>query len=204
MSAREKDKTGDPAGPNGQSGVAEHTTEHQIVVAGFGGQGVLFAGLVLAHAALEAGREVAWIPFYGPEMRGGTAGCSVVISDEGIGSPIVARPTAVIALNEPSLAKWAPRVRPGGLLVVNSALATVTVERSDIRVVALPASDLARDLGNERAANVVALGALVAATGLLPLESVERGLAETLGEAKAHLLDVNRAALRRGAEVATA
>lgn len=178
--------------------------EHQIVVAGFGGQGVLFAGLVLAHAALEAGREVAWIPFYGPEMRGGTAGCSVIISDESIGSPIVARPAAAIVLNGPSLAKWAPRVRPGGLLVVNTSLASAEIERPDVRVIALPASDLAREVGNERTANVLALGALVAASGLLPLDAIERGLIETLGNEKAHLLDVNRAAFRLGvAGVAT-
>jgi 2-oxoglutarate ferredoxin oxidoreductase subunit gamma len=176
----------------------EQVPEHQIVVAGFGGQGVLFAGLVLAHAALSAGREVAWIPFYGPEMRGGTAGCSVVISDESIGSPIVARPTAAIVLNEPSLAKWAPRVRTGGVLVVNATLATATIERTDVRVIALPASGLARELGNERTANLVALGALVAASGLLSLDAVERGLIETLGTTKAHLLDVNRAAFSRG------
>ena len=182
----------------------ESIAEHQIVVAGFGGQGVLFAGLVLTHAALGAGREVAWIPFYGPEMRGGTAGCSVVISDEPVGSPIVSRPTAAIVLNGPSLAKWAPRVRPGGVLVVNSTLASEAVERGDLRVLAIPASDLARELGNERAANVIALGALVAATGLLALDEIERGIVETLGSAKAGLLDLNRAALRRGVEASAA
>jgi 2-oxoglutarate ferredoxin oxidoreductase subunit gamma len=177
---------------------AERAGEHQIVVAGFGGQGVLFAGLVLAHAALDAGREVAWIPFYGPEMRGGTAGCSIVISDESIGSPIVARPTAAIVLNEPSLAKWASRVRPGGVLVVNTSLASTKIERTDVQVIALPASDLAREVGNERTANVLALGALVAASGLLPLDAIESGLIQMLAKDKAHLLGVNRAAFSRG------
>jgi 2-oxoglutarate ferredoxin oxidoreductase subunit gamma len=172
--------------------------EQEVVIAGFGGQGVLFAGLTLTHAALLDGREVAWIPFYGPEMRGGTAGCTVIISDAEIGSPIVARPATAILLNGPSLAKWAPRVRPGGTLVVNSALAVPEVGRDDLRVVALPASELAAALGNERTANVVALGAYLAASGALPLAVVESALAETLGRNKLHLLGVNVEALRRG------
>jgi 2-oxoglutarate ferredoxin oxidoreductase subunit gamma len=176
--------------------------ELEIVIAGFGGQGVLFAGLVLAHAALLAGREVAWIPFYGPEMRGGTAGCTVIISDEEIGSPIVARPGAAIVLNQPSLAKWGPRVRSDGMLVINSALAVPEVGRGDLRVVSLPANEIAAEIGNGRTANVVALGALLAATDALPLEVVESALAETLGRDKQHLLGVNVLALRRGLEAA--
>jgi len=105
--------------------------DFEVVIAGFGGQGVLFAGMLLAHGALKAGRNVAWIPFYGPEMRGGTAGCTVIISNDEIGSPIVSRPAAAIVMNEPSLAKWGPRVKPGGILVINRSLALSPFERDD-------------------------------------------------------------------------
>lgn len=176
--------------------------ERDIVIAGFGGQGVLFAGLLLAHAGLNIGLNVAWVPFYGPEMRGGTAGCVVVVSDEEIGSPVVARPHAAIVMNEPSLVKWAPRVRAGGTLVVNSSLTTTRVARTDIRLLEIPASELASEIGNDKVANMVAVGALVAATGLLPMEAVEAAIPETLGPGKERFVEPNRDAIRRGAELA--
>jgi len=176
--------------------------EQDIVIAGFGGQGVLFAGLLLAHAGLNVGRNVAWFPFYGPEMRGGTAGCIVVVSDDEIGSPIVGSPHAAVVMNEPSLVKWAPRVRPGGTLVVNSSLTTTRVERTNIRLLEIPASDLAAEIGNDRVANMVAVGALIAATGVLPMEAVEAAIAETLGPGKERFVEPNRDALRRGAALA--
>lgn len=175
--------------------------DHEIIVAGFGGQGVLFAGLVLAHAGMNAGRNVAWIPSYGPEMRGGTANCTVIVSDEEIGSPIVSRPSAVIVMNEPSLAKYAPKVKAGGTLVVNTSLVTSRTERSDIRVIEVPANSLAQELGNDKVANMVILGALLAAEEILPMGAVEEALVETLGPEKAHLVEPNGAALRRGAEL---
>ena len=176
--------------------------EHEVIIAGFGGQGVLFAGLVLAHAALRAGRNVAWIPSYGPEMRGGTAGCTVIISPDEIGSPIVSRPSAAIVMNEPSLVKYGPRVRPGGTLVVNRSLARSPLARLDIRMLEVRANEIASDLGSDRVANMVALGALVKATGLLPMEVVEDSLPETLGPGKERFVAPNLEALRRGASAA--
>jgi 2-oxoglutarate ferredoxin oxidoreductase subunit gamma len=173
-----------------------------VVIAGFGGQGVLFAGLVLAHAAMRVGREVAWIPSYGPEMRGGTAGCTVIVSDEEIGSPIVSHPSAVVALNEPSLVKWMPRVQPGGVLVVNRSLAHSPVSRADLTVVEIPVTEAARALGDERTGNVLALGALLQVFPLLPVGAVEAAIAETLGPDKQAFLAPNLAALRRGAALA--
>lgn len=178
--------------------------DHEIIIAGFGGQGVLFVGLVLAHAGMTAGRNVAWIPSYGPEMRGGTANCTVIISEEEIGSPIVSRPSAAIVMNEPSLAKYAPMVKPGGILVVNSSLVKTRVERTDIRVLEIPANEVAFELGNDRIANMVALGALLAATEALPMDVVEAALPETLGPGKARFVAPNREALRRGAALVTA
>lgn len=173
--------------------------ESEIIVAGFGGQGVLFVGLVLAHAGMIAGRNVAWFPSYGPEMRGGTANCTVIISDEEVGSPIVSRPSAAIVMNEPSLAKYAPRVKPGGTLVVNSSLVTSRSERTDIRIVEVPANGIAFELGNDRVANMVALGALLAAEEILPIDVVESALPETLGPGKERFIAPNREALRKGA-----
>ena len=178
--------------------------DFEVVFAGFGGQGVLFAGLVLANAGMRAGLNVAWIPFYGPEMRGGTAGCTVILSEEPVGSPIVSHPSAAVVLNEPSLAKWGPRVRPGGILVVNTSLATSPVERTDLRVLPVPATEIAAALGSDQTANVVALGALVRAAGVLSLDLVEEAIAEALGSGKERFVAPNREALRRGADLAGA
>ena len=114
-----------------------------IMIAGFGGQGVLFAGQLLAYAAMDEGREVTWIPSYGPEMRGGTANCTVVIADEEIGSPLVRNPQAGIAMNLPSLDKYESAIRPGGVLVVNASMVNRAVERTDIRAVAIPCNEIA-------------------------------------------------------------
>ncbi len=171
----------------------------EIVLAGFGGQGVLFAGQLLAYAAMDAGRHVTWIPSYGPEMRGGTAHCTVIISDEEIGSPLVRRPAAVIAFNLPSRDKYAPTVVPGGVLVVNASLVSAGAPRDDLRVIEVPANDMAEALGDARLANVVLLGALLAALPVLPLEAVERALIAHLPERHKALLDLNRQALRQGA-----
>ncbi|MBI3360635.1 MAG: 2-oxoacid:acceptor oxidoreductase family protein [Chloroflexi bacterium] len=176
----------------------------EIVISGFGGQGALFAGQLLAYAAMDAGRHVTWIPSYGPEMRGGTAHCTVIIADEEIGSPLVRHPAAAIALNMPSLDKYEPLVAPGGVLVVNSSLTTRSPARADIRVVQVPANAIAEELGDPRLINIVLTGALLAATHALPLEAVERALAEHLPERHRELLEGNRQALRRGAEFAHA
>jgi 2-oxoglutarate ferredoxin oxidoreductase subunit gamma len=171
----------------------------EIILSGFGGQGVLFAGQLLAYAAVEAGKHVTWIPSYGPEMRGGTAHCTVVVSDEPIGSPLVRHPTTAIALNLPSFEKYEPLIKPGGLLVYNKSLIVATPERTDIRYVAVPANVIAEELGNARQANVVLLGAYLAVTGLLPLEFVETALDNHLSERQRSFLASNKEALRRGA-----
>ena len=171
----------------------------EIVIAGFGGQGVLFTGQLLAYAGMTEGRNVTWIPSYGPEMRGGTAHCTVIISDEEIGSPLVKRPSAAIVLNPPSMARYAPLVRPGGTLVVDSALIAERSGRLDIHEIDLPAKDIAADLGLARAANVVTLGALIAATGVVQLETIVKILTSRFA-ARPEVLLANKRALRMGAE----
>ena len=135
--------------------------QQEVIIAGFGGQGVLFAGLLLAYAAMDEGKDVTWIPSYGPEMRGGTANCTVVVSDEEIGSPFVKNPSAVLAMNLPSLDKYEKLVKPGGVLVVNASMVNREVERKDINVVSLPANEIADEAGSKRAVNMVMLGALL-------------------------------------------
>ena len=172
----------------------------EIIFSGFGGQGALFAGQVLTYAAMHAGWEVTWIPSYGPEMRGGTANCTVVISDEPIGSPIIRNPTIVVALNPESMDKYEPLVRPGGLLVVNSTLVRRPAVRDDIVIVRVPANDLASELGNVKMANVVMLGTLLSHRPVVSLAEVERVLNENLKGAKRRFVEPNKQALRRGAE----
>lgn len=176
--------------------------QEEIVVAGFGGQGVVFAGQLLAHAAMENDLFVTCWPSYGPEMRGGTASSSVVVSDQEIGSPIVTRPTVCIVMNSPSLAKYQSRVRAEGLLVVNTSLAGEPFQREGILTLGIQAQDEAAALGNARLANVLLLGAAVAVRGFLPLDAVIEALPSMLPESRRHLLEINRAALRRGAELA--
>jgi len=171
----------------------------EIIISGFGGQGVLFAGQLLAYAALGMGKHVTWIPSYGPEVRGGTAHCTVVIGDDPIGSPVVRRPSIAIVMNPPSMEKYAPLVKPGGVLIVNSSLVPAVSGRTDIREIRIPASDIADELGSSRLANVVLLGALLGATGLLSLEAVDAALDEHMSERQRTLLEANKHALRRGA-----
>jgi 2-oxoglutarate ferredoxin oxidoreductase subunit gamma len=171
----------------------------EINIAGFGGQGVLFAGQLLSYAAMDAGLEVTWIPSYGPEMRGGTANCTVVISDEEIGSPMVRYPKAVIAMNLPSLDKYEPSVKPGGVLVVNSSIISRPVTRTDIQVVLVPANDIAERIADRRLTNMVLLGALLANLPVLPVEAIEKALKGHLPERHHRLLPSNYQALREGA-----
>lgn len=172
----------------------------EIIIAGFGGQGVLFAGQVVAYAAMDNGLEVTWIPSYGPEMRGGTANCTVIVSDEEIGSPLVAHPAVVIAMNLPSLDKYEPVVREGGLLVVNASMVDRSPTRTDIHWVMVPGNEIAEELGDRRMTNMVLLGAMLANVSLLPLEAVEKSLREHLPERHHKLLPMNYRALRDGAK----
>ena len=172
----------------------------EIVIAGFGGQGVLFAGQVLTYAAMDAGKEVTWIPSYGPEMRGGTANCTVIVADEEIGSPFVRHPRAVIALNLPSFDKYEPLVIPGGFLIVNGSLVNRAVMRTDLVSVVIPANEIAESLGDRRMTNIVLVGALLARMPILTLEAVEESLKDHLPERHKKLLPLNFTALRAGAE----
>ena len=173
--------------------------EKGVIFAGFGGQGILLAGKVLARAGMDRGLEVTWLPSYGPEMRGGTANCTVVVADSPIGSPVVDSPDALVALNAPSLDKFEPRVAEGGFIVYNSSLVKRPVRRGDVKSIPVPANDIAMELGNPRVLNMVALGALVKALGVVPLEAVEAAMREEIGaKVKKELLDLNAEALRRG------
>ncbi len=170
----------------------------EIIFSGFGGQGALFAGQLLAYTGMAEGLHVSWIPSYGPEMRGGTANCTVILSEEEIGAPIIRHPSVAVVLNLPSMEKYEPLVKPEGLLIVNESLVDIQSEREDIRVVSLRASDLATELGNPRMANVTLLGALVAVTKLVSLETVYEQLAEHLSERQRKWLEPNKKALKKG------
>jgi 2-oxoglutarate ferredoxin oxidoreductase subunit gamma len=171
----------------------------EVIFAGFGGQGVLFGGQLLAYAGMDEGKEVTWIPSYGPEMRGGTANCTVVVSDEEIGSPFVRNPQVVIAMNRPSLDKYESLVKPGGILIINSSLVDRKATRTDIKVVEVNANEAAEKLGDQRMANMVLLGALLANLPFLPAESIEKALKAHLPARHQKLLPKNYEALHMGA-----
>ena len=174
--------------------------EKSFVFAGFGGQGVMLAGKLLAQAGVDHGLEVTWLPSYGPEMRGGTANCTVLLSDEPIGSPVVDNPTALVAMNLPSLDRFEKTVAAAGVIVVNSSLITRPVERHDVKALCVPANDIAVSLGNPKVANMVVLGAVVKATGVIPLELIKDAIVRMLGENiySAKLISVNEQALSAG------
>jgi 2-oxoglutarate ferredoxin oxidoreductase subunit gamma len=173
--------------------------EKSFVFAGFGGQGVILAGKLIAQAGADYGLQVTWLPSYGPEMRGGTANCTVVLSDEAIGSPVVDNPTALVAMNLPSLDRFGKTVAEGGTIVVNSSLIARPTEHNDVHVLSVPANDVATSLGNARAANMVALGAIVKATGVIPLELIKSAMARMLGhKGSAKTIELNERALDAG------
>ena len=170
----------------------------EVVISGFGGQGALFAGQLLTYTGMDEGWHVTWIPSYGPEMRGGTAHCIVIVSDEDIGSPIIRQPSICIVMNPPSMNKYTELVKPGGLLVVNSTLVRTRSERDDIVTVYVPANELAAELGNVKMANVVLLGAMLGRREILPIESIKRTLDEHIPERRKHIIEPNKRALDRG------
>lgn len=173
--------------------------QNEFLFAGFGGQGVMFAGQLLAYAAMEAGLNVTWIPSYGPEMRGGTAHCFVVVSDKPIGSPIVRQPRAAVIFNNPSFIRYAPQVKSGGLLVYNETLISAQTERSDISILSVPATQMADSLGSARLANTLLLGAALSVLPIVPLEAVRRALETHLPAHHRDLLTLNLQALEIGA-----
>jgi len=178
--------------------------ETSIIISGFGGQGVLFAGQLLAYAGMDAGKQVTWIPSYGPEMRGGTANCTVIISNDPIGAPIVAAPDVAIVLNQPSYDKYEPLLKPEGLLVVNSSIVDVDSMRTDIEIVHIPANRIAEEYGTIKMLNMAVIGGMLARHLVLPITVVEQALAEHLPEKIAHLLDSNLEVLRAGFRAAAA
>ena len=175
--------------------------QREVKFAGFGGQGILSAGKFLADAALVEGKEVAWVPSYGPEMRGGTAYCTVVIADDPIGSPVVNTPMDLVAMNRPSLEKFEPTVKQGGIIIVNSSLIPDRVKRKDVTELLVPANDTAIKLGNNRGANMVILGAYVEATGIVELKTILDHMPEAFAR-KQQFVESNIACVKAGAEIA--
>lgn len=175
----------------------------RIILAGFGGQGIMLMGQLLTQAGMDEDKEVSWLPSYGPEMRGGTANCDVVISEKPIASPIISQDaTSAIVMNLPSMIKFVPEVLPGGVVLVNSSLIEEKVERDDVKTYYIPCNEIANELGNMRIANMVMLGAYVEVAQSLNPESVLKALESKLGMSKAHLMDVNRQAFAQGAQAA--
>jgi len=174
--------------------------EERIIIAGFGGQGVMAIGQLLTYAGMIEGKHVSWLPSYGPEMRGGTANCNVVISSEDVGSPVVIDATSAIIMNKPSLDKFENSVVKGGKLFINSSLIDRKCERDDIEVYYVPCNEIADKLGNSRVANMVMLGAFLEATKVVSIDSILQGFTKVFGERKANLIPINKEALEKGAE----
>jgi len=172
--------------------------QKEITIAGFGGQGVLFAGQLLAYTAMDTNYQVTWYPSYGPEMRGGTSNCTVIIADEEIGAPVVGRPQVVIAMNLPSLDRYEPLVKTGGLLLVNSSMVDRPVSRKDIRSVLIPANEIAERIGDKRMTNMVMVGSLLANTNLFETDKVVAELNKHLPERHKKLIPANIQALEEG------
>ncbi len=165
-------------------------SQYEVTFAGFGGQGIMTAGQLLAYAGIHEGKQVVWIPSYGPEMRGGTAYCTVVVSDSRIGSPIINTPLGLVVFNRPSLEKFAPRVKPGGTIIVNSSLIDITSNRNDVAEILVPANDIAIKAGNVKTVNMIMLGAFVGATEVVSYNTLIELVKEKMGKKK-DLLEMN-------------
>ena len=174
--------------------------EMRIVFAGFGGQGLLFAGKVVAYAGLIEDRQVSWLPSYGPEMRGGTANCSVTVSDEPIGSPLIMNPNVLVAMNQPSLIKFENDVTPGGIALIDTSLVTRLPERDDIKVFALEATNMAEEAELKGLANIVLVGKMLKETQFCSEETIEAAIRKAVPARKAALVEKNLLALKLGME----
>ena len=172
--------------------------DHQIIIAGFGGQGLLFSGKVLAYAGLAEDRQLSWLPSYGPEMRGGTANCTVILSDEPIGSPIVDHPNVVMVMNNPSLDKYENEVVSGGKIFVDSTLISRKVERTDVDVFYIPATAIANEQGISTLANMIITGKLLKEVEALGFDGIDAPLAKVVSARRQNLLEVNKTALKLG------
>jgi 2-oxoglutarate ferredoxin oxidoreductase subunit gamma len=177
--------------------------QNEVQFAGFGGQGIMLMGQILAQAAMKAGFEVVWIPSYGPEMRGGTAYCTVVSSDRPIGSPIIRNPKHLIAMNRPSLEKFAPTVKPGGVIFINSSIITIEAGRDDVDVLKVPIIEMAKEIGNVKAANIIALAAFVVRSKVVDFDLLKASVKEKFTE-KEKLIPLNMKALDEGRKAALA
>jgi len=175
--------------------------QYEVTFAGFGGQGVMVAGQLLSYSGIAEDKNVLWIPSYGPEMRGGTAYCTVVISDKRIGSPIINNPQAVCIFNPPSYEKFIPRVKAGGVAIVNSSLITLETDRTDITEIRIPANELAIASGNAKAVNIAMLGAFIGASGVVGYETVKKILEGKLGKKK-NVLEINMRVLEQSCKLA--
>lgn len=173
-----------------------------MIAAGFGGQGVMVLGQLVAYSGIAQGLHVTWIPSYGPEMRGGTANCAVVVSDDEIGSPVVNKSDITIVMNQPSLTKFEDSVKPGGVLIYNSDLVNYENQREDITVISVPAQTIAHEIGSDKVANIVVLGALVEATGIVDNEICIETIKEKLGKRKPKFLPMNLEAFEKGMKTA--
>ena len=171
---------------------------YETIMAGFGGQGLLFSGKVLAHAALIEGKELSWLPSYGPEMRGGTCNCSVIVSDDPVGSPIIAHPNVLMVMNEPSLDKFEDTVAPGGTIFVDSSLISRKVKRTDVETVYIPATEMAKQMNAVSLANMIILGAIIAKVGCVKEVTATEALKHTISARKANLLESNLKAVEAG------
>jgi len=174
--------------------------EHNVVIAGFGGQGVMLIGELLAHAGMDEGKEVTWLPSYGPEQRGGTANCAVVVADEPIASPLLTEPQAAIVFNRQSFDKFEPVIAKGGLLVIDSTVIDKKASRADLDVVYIPATDIAMKLGNSKFTNMVLLGAYLGKINPISMASVYGALSVFLTGKKTALIEVNKKALQAGVD----
>ena len=185
----------------GGAGRGSQTMTEEIIISGFGGQGVLSMGKILAYSALMEGKEVSWMPAYGPEQRGGTANVTVIVSDERISSPIVSKYDTAIILNQPSLEKFEQSVKPGGTLIYDGYGISVPPSRTDINIYEINAMDAAAEMGNPKGFNMIVLGALLKVRPIVQLENVLKGLRKTLPERHYDLIPANEAALRKGMEI---
>jgi 2-oxoglutarate ferredoxin oxidoreductase subunit gamma len=176
--------------------------EHKLIAAGFGGQGVMLFGQLVAQAGMLEGKNVTWLPSYGPEMRGGTANCTVVVSDEPVASPVVDTPNEIAIFNIPSLLKFEPMLEQGGVLVMNTSIIDREPSRKDITVIKIPANEIAEKLGTMKAQNMVMLGAYIEATKAVNVESIFKALEKKMSGKKAQFLDVNKKAIEEGMKIA--
>lgn len=170
----------------------------EMIFAGFGGQGVMLMGQITAYAGMMEGQQVSWFPAYGPEMRGGTANCSVIVGDEVVGTPIVTEPKLVVAMNLPSLDKFEPLLSPNGVLLINSSLIERSSKRTDVKTWRVPCNDIAMELGNPKVANMVMVGAIIAASKVVSMDSVLQVLSRKIFKNKPEVMQLNEQAIRRG------